>query len=147
MKNIGIASLLFNSLVLAGCAGGNAIDEAVPQAAFGNPAGASQASVIPADKPEDAYPVAPPAADADPVFSGTGRANLTGTYPNINREPRGAVAQLTDEQREAMLAEMQALALAHSKGEVSSAEYNRRLMTLRRLAATHSDEVIQIIEN
>ena len=53
---------------------------------------------------------------------------------------------MSDAQRNALLAEMQALAQAHSRGQVSTAEYNRRLALLRRLAATHSQEAIRKIE-
>ncbi len=129
MKNTGITLLIFNCLVLAGCAGGNAIDEAVPQAAFG------------ASGPQ------PAAANSDPLFTSSGQAAQTGTYPNINREPRGAVPQMSDAQRDALVAQMQALAQAHSRGLVSTAEYRRRLAELRQLGATHSDATIKIIEN
>jgi len=144
MKNIGITLLIFNCLGLAGCAGGNAIDEAVPQAAFGE-AGAP----VPAERPgaQAAVPGAKPAPEPDPVFSGSGQAARTGSYPNINVEPRGAAPQMTDAGRNALLAQMQALAAARSQGLVSAAEYQRRLAELRTLGATHSDATIKIIEN
>ncbi|MFZ2101958.1 MAG: hypothetical protein WAU86_15470 [Oricola sp.] len=135
MKEIGIALLIFNALALAGCAGGNAIDRAVPQAAVANTA-------APVQTPED--PAA--FAETDPVFAGSGRATLTGVYPNINSEPRAATQQLTDAERDALVAQMQALADAHAKGTVSTAEYQRRLAALRDLAATHSSETIAKIE-
>lgn len=149
MKNIGIPLLIFKCLILAGCAGGNAIDEAVPQAAFGD-AGAPvpaqrpslEAAVVPAPKP------APQAAAApDPLFAGSGQATQTHTYPNINREPRGAAPQMSDAERDMLLTQMQALGQAHAQGLVSSAEYRRRLAELRKLGATHSDATIKIIEN
>jgi hypothetical protein len=91
---------------------------------------------------------APPAAQppSDPLFTGSGQAATTGAYPNINLEPHGATQQLTDAQRDLLLAQMQALAEAHSQGKVSAAEYERRLALLRRLAATHSQETIKSIE-
>lgn len=160
MNKVGIASLFFNGLVaglvLAGCAGGNAIDEAVPPAAFGDlgppvpaqrPGTETEAEATTPDAVAPDTAAAPPAAPRDTLFSGSGQAANTGAYPNINNEPRGAAPQLTDEQRANLLAEMQALAVAQSKGLVSRAEYQRRLAALRRLAATHSDEAIRTIEN
>ena len=138
MKKIGIALLIFNLPVLAGCAGGNAIDRAVPQAAF-----ADANAPVPPERP-----IADDAAisDADPVFSGSARVAETGTFPNINEEPHGATAQLTDVQRDALVAEMQALAETHARGGITAAEYQRRLEQLRRLAATHSEDAIKKIE-
>lgn len=141
MKKIGITLLIFNCLGLAGCAGGNAIDEAVPQAAFGD-AGAP----VPAAR-AGAAAAAKPAPAPDPLFSSSGQAALTGAYPNINDEPRGAAPQMTDAGRDALLAQMKALAAARSQGLVSAAEYQRRLAELRTIGATHSDATIKIIEN
>jgi len=142
MKNIGITLLIFNCLALAGCAGGNAIDEAVPQAAFGD-----ARAPVPAARPEAAATAGKPAPADDPLFSGSGQASASGAYPNINVEPRGAAPQMTDAGRDALLAQMQALAAARSQGLVSAAEYQRRLAELRQIGATHSDATIKIIEN
>lgn len=148
MKNIGITLLIFNCLGLAGCAGGNAIDEAVPQAAFGD-----AAAPVPAQRPgAQASAMAGPGAAAaepepDPVFSGSGQAVRTGSFPNINDEPHGAAPQMSDAGRDALLAQMQALSAARSQGLVSAAEYQRRLAELRTLGETHSDATIRIIEN
>jgi len=131
MKKIGIALLIFNTLALTGCAGGGAIDRGVPQAAFAD-ATATQAGT---------EGQAPP----DPLFESSGQAALTGDYPNINVEPRGAVAQLTDAQRDELVAQMQALSRARAQGSVSNAEYERKLAELNRLAATHSQETIDTI--
>jgi hypothetical protein len=146
MKKIGIALLIFNMPVLAGCAGGNAIDQAVPQAAF-----ADANAPVPADRPATDAAASPgtddsAAADTDPVFSGSARVAETGTFPNINEEPHGATAQLTDAQRDALVAEMQVLGETHARGGISTAEYQRRLEQLRLLAATHSDDAIKKIE-
>jgi len=146
MNKIGIALLMFNILPLAGCAGGNAIDRAVPQAAF---AEAAPPLPSPAVREDAATNQTGPAADAlppDPTFESSGQASLTGAYPNINVEPRGAVAQLTDAQRDEMVLQMQALAEAHAQGSVSNAEYQRRLAQLRLLAETHSQNTIESIE-
>ena len=145
MKNIGITLLIFNCLGVAGCAGGNAIDEAVPRAAFGD-VGAPVPAARP-DAPAVAATALEPEATRDPLFSGSGRAAVSGAYPNINNEPRGAAPQMTDAGRDALLTEMQALAAARSRGLVSSAEYRRRLAELRAIGATHSDATIKIIEN
>ncbi|MAS04890.1 MAG: hypothetical protein CL534_09425 [Ahrensia sp.] len=143
MKNIGITLLIFNCLGLAGCAGGNAIDEAVPQAAFGD----ADAPVPPARPGAEAAAATAPEPAPDPLFSSSGQAALNGAYPNINNEPRGAAPQMTDAGRDALLAKMQALAAARSQGLVSAAEYQRRLAELRTIGATHSDATIKIIEN
>ncbi|GAB4362152.1 MAG: hypothetical protein Kow0026_25690 [Oricola sp.] len=146
MKKIGIALLIFNIFALAGCAGGNAIDQAVPQAAFSEasaplppPAAPGEAGAGQARAPAEPLP-------PDPLFESSGRAAVTGGYPNINVEPHGAVPQLTDAERDELVLRMQALAEAHAQGEVSNAEYERRLEQLRTLAATHSRDTIESIE-
>jgi hypothetical protein len=140
MKKIGIALLIFNILPLAGCAGGNAIDRAVPQAAFAE-------TSVPLPAPAVREGAAPDEAQPpDPTFEGSGRALLTGAYPNINVEPHGAVEQLSDTERDGLVLQMQALAEAHAQGNVSNAEYQRRLEQLRLLAATHSQNTIESIE-
>ena len=145
MKQLCIALLIFNASALAGCAGGgNAIERAVPQAAF-DQAGAPVPSARPAGAQGTSEDLVA-ATETDPVFSGSGRATSTGAYPNINNEPRGAVPQMTDEQRDTLLAEMQALAQAHAAGNISTAEYQRRVGILRKLAETHSLEMIKQIE-
>jgi uncharacterized membrane protein len=146
MKKIGIALLIFNNLLLAGCAGGNAIDRAVPQAAFSQtpaPLPPPVASEGTASGEEQALAEALP---PDPLFEGSGQATLTGDYPNINIEPRGAAEQLTDAERDDLVLRMQALAEARAQGNVSNAEYERRLAQLRLLAATHSQNAIEGIE-
>jgi hypothetical protein len=145
MKNIGITLLIFNCLGLAGCAGGNAIDQAVPQAAFGD-VGAPVPGARP-DAPTVAANALEPVAAPDPLFEGSGRAALSGNYPNINNEPRGAAPQMTDAGRDALIAEMQALSAARSRGLVSPSEYQRRLAELRTIGATHSEATIKLIEN
>jgi hypothetical protein len=147
MKKIGIALLIFNNLVLAGCAGGNAIDRAVPQAAFSQ----SAAPLPPPARPEGAAAAGEAKAQAeplplDPLFESSGQATLTGDYPNINIEPRRATAQLTDAQRDELVLQMQALAEARAQGNVSAAEYERKLAQLRLLAETHSQNAIDSIE-
>ncbi len=146
MKKIGIALLIFNILALAGCAGGNAIDRAVPQAAFSQsadslPPPATPEGAATAEAQAPAEPLPP-----DPLFESSGQATLTGDYPNINIEPHGATAQLTDTQRDELVLQMQALAEARAQGNVSTAEYERKLAQLRLLAATHSQNAIDSIE-
>ncbi|QKV17794.1 hypothetical protein [Oricola thermophila] len=145
MSRVGITLLSSGFLALSGCAGGNAIDRAVPQAA-------AVESLTPL--PDSAQPMGDVAvvdasvADAPQAMIplGTGQPALTGRYPNINVEPGGAVAQMTDAERDALLLEMQALADAQAKGGVSRADYERRLAELRHLAATHSQAAIDTIE-
>lgn len=146
MKKIGIALLIFNILALAGCAGGNAIDRAVPQAAF--PQGGAplpppaEPGAVDGDGTQETAKALPP----DPLFESSGQATLSGDYPNINVEPHGSVAQLTDAERDELVLQMQALAEAHAQGNVSSAEYQRRLAQLKLLAATHSQNTLESIE-
>lgn len=151
MKRLSAAALIFSGLIVAGCAGGNVIDEAVPQAAFGdvgpdqqqaNGQGAVQPGADPFGQAAAGTNAEAAAYSGSQPPAGDGRS-----YPNINSEPSPSLMQMSDEQRAALLSEMQALADAHARGVVSSAEYNRRLAELRRLAATHSDEAIKIIED
>jgi hypothetical protein len=150
MKRIGITLLVFKALVLAGCAGGNAIDRAVPQAAFAE----SGVPLPPPARPDDENAAVLQDVEAraqqeltpDPVFESSGQASTAAGYPNINLEPHGATAQLTDAERDTLLVQMQALGQAHAQGKVSSADYDRRLAQLRLLAKTHSNETIMTIE-
>ena len=157
MKINGIACLLLSGLILGGCAGANVIDEAVPQAAFGEagslpPPGeeppAEDVAAVPAAKPGTGIDAmaAQPNPDAEPMLQSSGQARITGSYPNINNEPRGATPQMTDADRELLLVQMQALSADHERGLVSSADYRRRLAELRNLAATHSAATLKIIE-
>lgn len=153
MKHIAKWGFLVTGLAVTGCAGGgNFIDEAVPRAAFGQAEPASapapqegQTADALMDAPSRAADPAA-ASDMDPVFSGSGAANITGVYPNMNVEPRGATAQMTDEQRDVLYSQMRALATAHASGQVSTADYERRLAVLRKLAESHSLDTIEKIE-
>ena len=53
---------------------------------------------------------------------------------------------MTDEKRDALLEQMQALSVAQQRGRMSTAEYQRRVAALRRLANTHSADTIEKIE-
>jgi hypothetical protein len=153
----GVLALVVVS-VAAGCAGGNAIDRGVPQAAFIDdsapfppPAQPPDAITTPATANEAASAPAPSGTEAaevpeDPLFTGSGQASTTGNYPNINATPHGATSQLSDSQAAALKDQMAALAKAQDEGRVSPAQYSRRLAELRRLAATRSEEVIKQIE-
>lgn len=145
MNKIGNALLIFNILALAGCAGGNAIDRAVPQAAFSESAAPLPSPATPEGAAAEAQAPAEP-LPPDPLFESSGQATLTGDYPNINIEPHGAAAQLTDAQRDELVLQMQALAEARAQGNVSTAEYERKLAQLRLLAETHSQNAIDSIE-
>ncbi|WP_421850756.1 hypothetical protein [Oricola sp.] len=141
------------ALTVAGCAGGNAIDRAVPQAAFSQPVDSSQqqsgatAQTANASAPsEEQREILPPTATADPVFSGSGQIADTGQFPSHIAQPRGATEQMTDEKRDALLEQMQALSVAQQRGRMSTAEYQRRVAALRRLANTHSADTIEKIE-
>ncbi|TCD12395.1 hypothetical protein [Oricola cellulosilytica] len=136
-----LAWLTIAALSVAGCAGGNAIDKGVPKTAFSE-AAAPAAPSEPAAGTAAAFP--PPPGDS--VFTGTGVVAATGEFPNINEMPQGETAQMTDAQRDALVAQMTALSAAHANGRISPAQYQRRLAELRRLGATHSTATIRTIE-
>ena len=89
-------------------------------------------------------PPASPAVETAPAQVGAPRN--TGAYPNINDEPSPAATHITDAERTALLAEMQALQAGIAAGRVSPEASAARMAELERLAATHSDEVLRRIE-
>lgn len=147
-----MVTMCFVAVAAVGCAGGNAIENAVPQAAFAEPAGTpdspqgaeitEEASAAVAVEPG----LLPPEEETDPVFTGTGQVANTGRYPNLNIEPRAATAQMSDTERDILIQQMSSLNAAHGNGQISEAEYRRRVAELRRLAETHSGETIERIE-
>jgi hypothetical protein len=158
------AALAVTMLLVAGCAGGNAIDRAVPEAAFAESSTPLPSPVEPGSEPvgtntadpnenaalqtvaEETQSVLPPEQEYDPVFSGTGQVANTGEYPNLGLEPRGATTQMSDAQRNALLQQMRTLSISQQKGRISPAQYRRKVAELRRLAATHSSSTIRKIE-
>lgn len=137
-----LATLTIAAMAVTGCAGGNAIDQGAPQTAYNDASAPLPAPSAPASEAAGTFP--PPPRDS--VLTGTGVVAATGEFPNINDTPRGETAQMTDAQRDALLAQMSALNAAHASGRISSAQYQRRLAELRRLGATHSTTAIKIIE-
>lgn len=144
-------------MAVAGCAGGNPIDDAVPTAAaIGQPAefpppsepGALTATATAAQEfpqPPTATPPPVPAFDpAEAVSSGAPRD--TGTFPTVNTEPPPATNQMTDAERARLLAEMNALRNQHERGQVDTEAYRKRLLYLQQLARNHSKDKIRQIE-
>jgi hypothetical protein len=81
--------------------------------------------------------------DAVALSSRTGGPIETGTYPNLNIQPVAAAPQLTESERAAKTAELEAARrrVAATRG-VASPDQRR----LRRLAATHDEEALRRIE-
>lgn len=70
----------------------------------------------------------------------------TGTFPNINDERAPALQPLSPEERQAMIARMEELGREHAAGRISTADYQARMAYLRRLAQSHSREMLNRIE-
>ena len=113
------AIMLAAALALTGCAT-DADTQAVPSATDAN---TTQSDLV------------PPLALRD-----------TGTYPNINDEPRPSLEQFSASERAALLARARAARQAHNQGRISDAVFRRQLAQLRRLARTHSDDMVARIE-
>ena len=124
-----------------GCATTTSIDEAVPQSA---------SAVQPDPLPVQAEPVP---VESDVATDEFAPAEITGAnpdatgkdgFPNLNVKPDAAGDQLTDNDKEAQLAELRAAKARQStqSGGGSPAEIRR----LRELARTHADETLKEIE-
>lgn len=140
MTLLRIVSFIAVGITASACAGGNAIDSGVPQAAIAPVA----AEPLPAPVQPGQEIAAQAPAPVEDTSSGAPRN--TGTFPNLNDEPARSTNQLTDAERDALMAEMQALQAQQQAGRVSAAAYQRRLAELKRLAATHSSTTIERIE-
>lgn len=131
---------------LAACSTGKAIDEGVPQAAYPEAPDPLPAPVQPGTQTAMA-PETTATTRTEPLFEGSGQVNRTGQYPNINVQPRGATTQMGTTEAANRMQQMQALSRALADGRISMAQYQRRLVELRKLAATHSQDTIEKIEN
>lgn len=69
----------------------------------------------------------------------------TGTFPNINEERAPSLRQFTPEERESLSAYMEELSALHQGGQLSTAQYERRLAYLQNLARTHSRDALRQI--
>ena len=152
----GLPVLVMLALGMTGCAGGNAIDQAVPTAVAEQPTqfpapsapDGTQANATSAAATE--FPQAPDTAQtttfdaAEAVSSGAPRD--TGTFPTVNTEPAPATNQITDAEQARLLSEMNALRAQHQSGQVNTEAYRQRLLYLQRLARNHSQDKIRQIE-
>lgn len=82
-----------------------------------------------------------PVGTAEPVIS------KSGTYPTFGPPITAANAQMEDSQARRLEAEMVALTVSRDTGSITEAEYQRQLIELRRLAATHASSMQTKIGN
>lgn len=120
---LAISVFLVAAAMLAGCATAT-IEDAVPQGALVSAAESS---------------------DDDRAVS-SGAPSDTGEYPNLNEVQRGAVEQMTPEERKAYLAELRA-ARARQANTGGNGSRGTSEAELKKLARTHNDEVLKQIEN
>ncbi|MEM9999477.1 MAG: hypothetical protein AAF940_01235 [Pseudomonadota bacterium] len=83
----------------------------------------------------------PPVDDLVPTLT----MRNTGTFPNINEERAPSLRQFTPEERESLSAYMAELSALHQGGQLSTAQYERRLAYLQNLARTHSRDALRQI--
>jgi len=133
--------------MLAGCTSTSTIDTAFSD--VGQPVASAPLDPLPAPS----EPVEPLNAPSAPVAGqplvpvpSSGAAINTGAFPNINNEPPPSPNQITDAERAAMTAELQALQAELDAGRVPTESSAARMAELQRLAATHSAEVLRRIE-
>lgn len=81
--------------------------------------------------------------DAVPQSTATEGPVDTGTYPNLNIIPVAAAEQLTEAERVAKTAELQAV---RQRVPAGSATVNSSDPQLRKIAATHAQDALQQIE-
>lgn len=116
--------LAAGAFLLAGC-GTTSIEDAVPQGAIEQEANSSLV-----DNPDMAV--------------SSGSAVNTGEFPNLNEVQRGELAQMTESEKQAYLAELSA-ARAGQQATDSSGDTARRT-ELSEIARSHDDEVLKEIE-
>lgn len=161
---------LIGALALAGCAGGNAIDQGVPTTALSSQSGAADAtSAFPPPAQPDATRVQQPVAEEPAVASVQTTAGPAPTPPPVNtlgepaasptppplppRSVGGAFPQLGDEpasrlnpadlaRNKALADQLDALRAQQESGQISAETYRLRLAELQRLGASHSDETL-----
>ncbi|MDI7863946.1 hypothetical protein MRS76_18495 [Rhizobiaceae bacterium n13] len=71
----------------------------------------------------------------------------TGTYPTFGKPLTAANVQLSDTEASSIEAQVTALGAQKRAGNVSEAEYKRRLEELRKLANAHGEEALSEIAN
>jgi hypothetical protein len=81
--------------------------------------------------------------DAVPQSTATAGPIDTGTYPNLNIVPVAATEQLTEAERAAKTAELQAARQGIPAGDAGAASSDPQL---RKIAATHAEDALRQIE-
>lgn len=71
----------------------------------------------------------------------------TGTYPTFAKPLTAANVQMSDNEASTIEGKMKALAAEKHAGNVSEAEYKRRIEELRKLAQQHGQETLSEIAN
>jgi hypothetical protein len=140
-----VAAALAVALMLpAGCAGGVAIEDAVPAGALPPPSTPATASAAPAPAPASA----PPAQPATAFVEGTGPSapRNTGQFPNLNIAPTPATQQFSRSEARSTAEDLRNAARTQGGGGVSAAESAREAARLRQLGQTRAAEVLKEIE-
>lgn len=129
---IAAAALIASAAVLSGCVSASREDAAPVQTA---PASAPAATA--------SAPVQQEVRDNSFVEQGALRND---DFPTFEQTPRAATAQLTEEEKQALLAELNALKAAQQRGGSSAAAYNSRYRELQSIARTHGVDTQNEIE-
>ena len=69
------------------------------------------------------------------------------TYPSVYGQRTAATQQMTDEEAVNQQEQLTALASQRRSGQISEAEYQRRLKELQTLAEQHGADALRQIEN
>lgn len=70
-----------------------------------------------------------------------------GTYPSVYGQRTAAIEQMTNEEAVSQQEQLTALASQRRSGQISEAEYQRRLKELQALAEQHGADALKQIEN
>ena len=125
------ATMIVSLALLAGCVSASLEDAAPTQAPPANatsPAGGAEQQ---------------PVRDNSFVEEGALRNDA---FPTFEKTPQAATAQLTDEEKQALLNEMSALKAAQRSGGASSAAYAARYRELQNIANSHGIDTKKQIE-
>ena len=129
---VAISSVLLVALI--GCAGTNSFDNA-------SDLGLTDSEASSTSK------VVSQALEGDPLYAGLPAGPRdTGTYPEFRDEPTPQITNPSQADTNRIIAEMTALNAGHQAGKISTAQYNRRLAILKRLASSHSPAMLKRID-
>lgn len=81
------------------------------------------------------------------LYSAAAKPASADVYPVIEGKLPAASAQMSNEEAASQSARLTALGSARSSGQITEAEYQRRLKELRLLAANHGSDAQKQIEN